>query len=106
MLYHAKLHIDHQALGFDERRADVSAAEARRAKEIQAEGRLVGVWRRADAGGAIFIVDCDSHAQFNELLQSLPLFPYLRSVEVTPLIAHPAFPEFSAGSGNSAPDTP
>ncbi len=95
MLYHVTLNIDHQALGFDGQRGRVSAAEAERAKEIQAEGRLIGVWRRADTGGAIFIVDCGSHEEFTELLMSLPLFPYLRSVEVTALLPHPAFPEYA-----------
>ena len=95
MLYHVKFNLDQQALGFDERRAQVSAAEAERAKAVKADGRLFGLWRRADCGGAIFVIDADSHEALVAELSSLPLYPYLRSIEVTPLVPHPAFPECS-----------
>ena len=60
MLYHVKFHIDQQALGFDERRVAVRDAEAQRAREIREEGRLHGLWRRADGGGAIFVIEHDA----------------------------------------------
>jgi muconolactone delta-isomerase len=97
MLYHVQFNIDHQALGFDARRNEVSAAEAERAVAIQAEGRLLGIWRRADLSGAIFVIDAESHEALRDELSSLPLFPFLRSIEVTPLVPHPRFPEFGQG---------
>lgn len=95
MLYLIKFHVDHQALGFGPQRTEIAAAEARRAADVQAAGQLIGLWRRADTGGAVFVVDCASHEQLSELLSSLPLFPYVRSIEVTPLIPHPSFPEYA-----------
>ena len=97
MLYHVAFHIDHQALGFDERRAQVSAAEGERAVQLLRAGRLIGLWRRADCGGAIFVIDAESHEALVTELSSLPLFPYLRSIDVTPLVPHPHAPEFAKG---------
>lgn len=96
MLYHVKFTIDHQSLGFGPERGEVAAAEGERAKAVFAEGRLKGLWRRADCGGAIFVIDAESHQALADEISSLPLFPYLRGIEVTPLISHPAVPELSA----------
>lgn len=99
MLYLVRVHIDQHALGTAERRAEIADAEARRAREVQAAGQLLGLWRRADATGAVFVVDVASSESLNVLIQNLPLFPYLRDVDVVPLVAHPAFPEFSRAPG-------
>lgn len=92
MLFHVKFHIDQQSLGFGDQRTEVAAAEAARAVAARETGELKGLWRRADCGGAIFVVDMPSNEALVDLLQSLPLFPYLRDIEVTPLVGHPAFP--------------
>ncbi len=96
MLYLVKFDIDHQSLGFDEARDQISAAEGERAIAVKKEGRLMGLWRRADCGGAIFVLDASSHEALVEELSSLPLFPYLRNIDVTPLVPHPVYPECSA----------
>ena len=102
MLYHVRFNIDHQALGFGPERMQVSQAEAERARVLKAAGRLLGLWRRADCGGAIFVIDADSHEALAAELSALPLFPYLRSIEVTPLVPHPVFAEH----GKIAPRSP
>lgn len=99
MLYHVTFHTDHQALGFAEQRRRVIDDELQRASEVQQEGRLIGLWARADPGGAIFILDAESHEKLMLELQSLPIFPYLRSIDVIPLVTHPRFPEFGVGRG-------
>lgn len=96
MLYLVKFDIDQQALGFGPEREKVSSAEGERAKAVKKEGRLKGLWRRADCGGAVFVLDAPSHEALVEELSSLPLFPYLRNIDVTPLVPHPVYPECSA----------
>lgn len=91
MLYHAKLYVDNNARGLE----DAVAAEHRHIDQFHKDGRVKGAWLRADGGGAVFVADCDDHQHFNELVRSLPLFPYFRQIEVTPLLPHPMFPEFA-----------
>lgn len=97
MLYHVIFHTDHQALGFDEQRGRIIDAEVQRAVEVQQEGRLMGFWARADLGGAIFILDTESHEKLMLELRSLPIFPFLQSIDVMPVVTHPRFPEFGIG---------
>ena len=94
MLYLVKTIIDRNALAQCGDREAVMAAESARANEVKAEGRLLGIWRRADCGGSAFIVEADSHDTLNADLSSLPTFPYFTAIEVTPIVAHPAHPEF------------
>ncbi len=94
LLYHVTVHTDHQALGFGEQRSRITADELQRADAVRQEGRLKGFWVRADLGGVVFIVDEESHEKLMLELQSLPIFPFLRSIDVMPLVAHPRFPEF------------
>ncbi len=95
MLYHVTFHTDRQALGAGDVATKVRAAEMERAVLAQQAGRLVGLWRRGDGNGAIFIIDSESHEALLEELSSLPMFPYVRTIDVLPLIAYPQFPEFA-----------
>ena len=97
MLYHVTFHTDHQALGFDEQRSRVANDEIQRAIDVQKQGRLIGLWVRADLGGAIFILDAESHEQLMLELKSLPIFPFLRSIDVMPVVTHSRLPEFGVG---------
>ena len=97
MLYHVTLETDHQALGFGETREKISAAEVQRALEVQRQGRIMGFWLRGDLGGVIFVVDTESHESLMAELRSLPIFPYLRSIDVKPVAVHPAMPVFGTG---------
>ena len=101
MLYHVTFNTDHQALGFGDERARVVEAEVARAVGVQREGRMLGFWVRADLGGVIFVVDSPSHGDLMSELQSLPIFPYLRSIEITPVVPHPELPDFGVGRGPS-----
>ena len=94
MLYHVTFETDHQALGFGEERARVAEAEVARAVDVWNEGRMLGFWIRADLGGVIFVVDAPSHETLMAELQSLPIFPYLRSIDVKPVAVHPRLPAF------------
>ena len=97
MLYQVTFDIDRQALGSAENAMKVRAAETERAVRAQREGKLVGLWLRADCGGVVFVLDVESHEALVEELRSLPVFPYVRSIGVVPLVAYPRFPEFAKG---------
>ena len=97
MLYQVTFDIDRQALGSGENATKVRAAETERAVKAQREGKLIGLWLRADCGGVVFVLDVESHEALVEELRSLPVFPYIRSIEVVPLVASPRFPEFAKG---------
>ena len=77
--------------------AQVLSAEVERATSLQQAGRLIGLWRLADGNGVIFVLDSESHEALHEELRTLPLFPYVRSIEVVPLIPYPGFSEFAEG---------
>jgi muconolactone delta-isomerase len=90
MRYLIEFYLRYQDLG--ERREQVIDAELARTAELCASGMVIGEWRRADARGAVAVWDCPSHDVLNETLRSLPIWPYLSDVKVTPLIDHPSFP--------------
>lgn len=98
MLYHVTFHTDHQALGFGEQRASVTEAELQRAAAAFDEGRILGFWVKADLGGVIFVVDSPSHGDLMAELSSLPIFPFLRSIDVMPVVPHPRLPTFGPRS--------
>ena len=95
MLYHVTFHTDRQALGSSEHRESVTEAERQRAVAAFNDGRLLGFWVKADLGGVIFIVDSPSHSDLMTELSSLPLFPFLRSIDVAPVVPHPLLPAFA-----------
>lgn len=100
MLYHVTFNMNRQALvAAGDKAREVRSAEVARAVVARDEGRLIGFWERADANGVILILDMPSHAALNEELRSLPMFPYVRSFDVVPLLPYPEFPEFSMARG-------
>jgi len=103
MLYHIKFDTDNQALGFGEQRQAVAAAELERALAAQQAGRLLGFWVRADLGGVIFVLDADSHQALMAEIRSLPIFPFLRSIEVSPVVPHPQLPAYGAAKPDAEP---
>jgi muconolactone D-isomerase len=89
MLYHVTFHTDRQALGSGETAQKVRTAEMERAAAAKQAGRLKGFWVRADGNGVVFVLDCESNEVLHAELSSLPIFPYLRSIEVMPIVAFP-----------------
>ena len=103
MLYHVTLHMNRQALvAAGEEVAQVLSAEVERARSAQEAGRLIGLWRRADGNGVILILDSPSHEALHDELRTLPLFPFVRSIDVLPLLPYPGFPEFAEARPRAA----
>ena len=96
MLYFIQANVDRQALNQSGEAQTASAAEGARAREVFAEGRLLGLWRRVDCKGSIFIIEAESHEALRTELEALPMFPYFGSFDVIPITPHPAMPEFAS----------
>jgi muconolactone delta-isomerase len=94
MLYLVKAYADRASMNNNPDIAAAMAGEAQRSHEIRAEGRLIGLWRRADGNGSIFIVDAPSHEALAQDLRSLPMSRYWSHTEVIPIMAHPVHPDY------------
>ena len=65
-------------------------------QELMREGKFRHVWRVVGDVSNVSIFDVDTHAELHDILQNLPLFPYM-DVKVTPLAEHPpGLPEMYA----------
>jgi muconolactone D-isomerase len=72
--------------------ADLEAAKATekaRSQELQRDGRWVHLWRVVGRYSNYSVFDVDSHDELHEILQGLPLYPFMK-IEVTPLAQHPS----------------
>jgi muconolactone delta-isomerase len=79
--------------------ADTDAREARRARELGDQGRLLRLWAAAEPGGwnALGLWRARDAAQLQAMLESLPQDPWL-TVGTTPLSEHPSDPAIAAAS--------
>jgi muconolactone D-isomerase len=67
---------------------ELSEREHERAAELQREGKWLHLWRIAGKWANISIFKVDSPAELHDILESLPLRPYM-DVEVSALCKHP-----------------
>ncbi|MGO1193287.1 MAG: muconolactone Delta-isomerase [Nesterenkonia sp.] len=73
----------------DEERSALVAREKEYSQQLQREGKWPHIWRVVGEYANCSIFDVDSHDELHQLLQGLPLFPFMR-IRVTPLAAHPS----------------
>jgi muconolactone D-isomerase len=67
---------------------ELSQREHERAKELQQQGKWTHLWRVAGKYSNISIFDVADPAELHEILNSLPLYPFME-LEVTALCKHP-----------------
>lgn len=69
--------------------AEIKAREKAYSQQLQHDGRWPHIWRVVGeyANYSVFVVA--SNDELHELLQCLPLFPYM-DIQVTPLAKHPS----------------
>ena len=67
---------------------ELSGKEHERAAELQRQGKWLHLWRVAGQWKAVSIFKVESPAELHEILESLPLHPYME-VDVTALCRHP-----------------
>lgn len=89
MLFHAKIEVNLPIDLEPERQKSLLNAERERALELQKSGSWVHLWRIAGERGNISIFDVANADELNDLLWSLPLFPYM-SIATTALAQHPS----------------
>jgi muconolactone D-isomerase len=73
-------------------KAEVEAAKATekaRSQQLQRDGRWVHLWRVVGHYSNYSVFDVDSNDELHEILQGLPLYPFME-IEVTPLAQHPS----------------
>lgn len=72
-----------------EERSDLVAREKEYSQQLQREGKWPQIWRVVGQYANYSIFDVDSHDELHQLLQGLPLFPFM-DIQVTPLAVHPS----------------
>lgn len=75
----------------EERKAELVAAEASRARELADAGTIERLWRIPGAWANVGIWRAADASALHEAISSLPLYPWLK-VRVTPLARHPSDP--------------
>ncbi|QKV52145.1 muconolactone Delta-isomerase [Comamonas antarctica] len=68
---------------------DIKAREKAYSQELQRDGRWQSIWRVVGEYANYSVFDVASNDELHELLQGLPLFPYM-DIQVTPLARHPS----------------
>jgi muconolactone D-isomerase len=66
----------------------LGAQEHERAAELQRQGKWLHLWRVVGKFANVSIFKVETPAELHEILESLPLHPYME-VEVTALCRHP-----------------
>lgn len=67
----------------------IKAREKAYSQDLQRDGRWQSIWRVVGEYANYSIFDVGSNDELHELLQGLPLFPYM-DIHVTPLARHPS----------------
>src|SRR5271168_5226408 len=88
MLFHVSIDV-RIPFGTDpERIKTLQSQEHERATELQQEGKWLHLWRVAGKYANISVFNVESPAELNDILNSLPLYPFME-LEVTALCHHP-----------------
>jgi muconolactone D-isomerase len=82
---HINVRIPHDA--DPEKVKKLGAQEHERAKALQEQGKWLHLWRVAGKFANVSIFDVESPAELHEILNSLPLYPFME-VDVTALCHH------------------
>ena len=69
--------------------AGIKATEKAYSQELQRSGKWPEIWRVVGEYANYSIFDVDSNDELHEILQNLPLFPYM-DISVVPLAKHPS----------------
>lgn len=88
MLFHVQIDVRIPHDVNPEKLKELSNQEHDRAKELQLQCKWTHLWRIAGKYSNISIFDVESTAELHEILNSLPLYPFME-VEVTALCHHP-----------------
>lgn len=68
---------------------EIKAREKAYSQDLQRDGRWQSIWRVVGEYANYSVFDVASNDELHDLLQGLPLFPYMQ-IQVTPLARHPS----------------
>ncbi|KRC36087.1 muconolactone Delta-isomerase [Acidovorax sp. Root219] len=68
---------------------DIKAREKAYSQDLQRDGRWPHIWRVVGEYANYSVFDVASNDELHQLLQGLPLFPFMK-ISVTPLARHPS----------------
>ncbi|MDY0107290.1 MAG: muconolactone Delta-isomerase [Giesbergeria sp.] len=68
---------------------EIKAREKAYSQDLQRDGRWKSIWRVVGEYANYSIFDVASNDELHQLLQGLPLFPFMK-ISVTPLATHPS----------------
>lgn len=69
--------------------AEIKAKEKAYSHDLQRAGKWPEIWRVVGEYANYSIFDVDSNDELHEILQNLPLFPFM-DISVVPLAKHPS----------------
>ena len=69
--------------------AEIKAREKAYSQQLQHDGRWPHIWRVVGEYANYSVFDVASNDELHQLLQGLPLFPFMK-ISVTPLARHPS----------------
>lgn len=92
MIYMIDAKIDYNLIGG--RMEELLPKEWEKTAEMVKSGKLIGIWRKANAKGVVAIWNMPDHDAVNAQIRAMPLYPYFSEIDVVPLIAHPRYPQF------------
>ena len=81
------VHIPHDLPA--EQANEIKAREKAYSQDLQRDGRWPHLWRVVGEYANYSIFDVASNDELHQLLQGLPLFPFMK-ISVTPLAKHPS----------------
>ena len=87
MLYHVRMDVNLPLDMPAEQANKIKAVEKAYAQELQQQGKWRHIWRITGQYSNISIFDVESNEELHNLLQGLPLYPYM-NIEVMPLNRH------------------
>ena len=89
MLFHVRMDVNIPLDMPAETASGIKAVEKAYSQELQAQGKWRHIWRITGQYSNISIFDVDSNQELHNILQGLPLYPYM-NIEVMPLNRHPS----------------
>lgn len=89
MLFHVRMDVNIPRDLPVEQANEIKAVEKAYSQELQRQGKWRHIWRITGQYSNISIFDVESNEELHNILQGLPLYPYMH-IQVTALNRHPS----------------
>jgi muconolactone D-isomerase len=89
MIFHVRMDVNIPKDIDQEKIKEILLKEKEYSQSLQSQGKWRHLWRITGEYSNISIFDVESNEELHNLLQALPLFPYM-NIKVMPLNRHPS----------------